>query len=138
MVSGRRWWQTESASSFTDEPVCRHILSVCNDKNNPIKSTVPVSAYSDIALTYAQKSELKEAALKHYGPLFERLGQQYPELKEKDFFYCYLCLLELDNVQISALMQKSISTIWDRESRLKRIFGSKDKVSFVLHRFMND
>ena len=99
---------------------------------------MPVSAYADIALTYAQKAELKEAALRHYGHLFERLRQQYPELKEKDFFYCYLCLLELDNVQISALMQKSISTIWDRESRLKRIFGSEDKASAILHRFMND
>lgn len=62
----------------------------------------------------------------------------HPELKEKDFFYCYLSLLGLDNVQIAVLQQNSISTIWERENRLKKIFGSIDKVSVTLHGLMNN
>ena len=55
------------------------------------------------------------------------------ELKEKDYLYCYLWLLGLDNVQIAALMQNSQSTIWDREKRLQKIFGSKEKIAVILY-----
>ena len=126
------------AGNYVEEPVCQQILAICNDKSNPIKSTVPISAYADIALNDVQKAQLKEAAMKHYNPLFEKLRRQYPNLKEKDFQYCYLCLLGLDNVQISVLLQNSISTIWERENRLKKIFGTEDKVSVILHGFLID
>lgn len=126
------------AKDYFDEPICQQILTICNDKNNPIKSTVPIISYSDIALNTVQKAQLKDAALCHYGALFEKLKQQHPELKEKDFLYCYLSLLGLDNVQIAALLQKSISTIWERENRLKRILGSKDDVAVTLNLLLMD
>ena len=126
------------AENYADEPVCQQILSVCNDKSNVIKSTVPVSAYADIALDDAQKAQLKDAALRHYGSLFEKLRLQHPEMKEKDFLYCYLCLLGLDNVQITVLLQNSTSTIWERENRLKKILGSENKISIVLFGLMNN
>jgi hypothetical protein len=126
------------AENYAEEPICQQILAVCNDKSNPVKSTIPVSSYASIALTDAQKAQLKDAAMRHYGFLFETLKQQHPELKEKDFLYCYLCLLGLDNVQIAVLQQKSISTIWERENRLKKVFNSEDKVSVILYRLMNN
>lgn len=72
----------------------------------------------------------------HYGSLFEKLKQQHPELKEKDLQYCYLSLLGLDNVEIAVVLQHSISTIWERENRLKKILGSKDRVAVLLHGLM--
>jgi tetratricopeptide (TPR) repeat protein len=130
--------KVESAATFAEEPICRQILSVCSDKSNPIKSTIPVSSYADIALTDAQKAQLKEATMRHYDPLFGKLKHQYPELKEKDFLYCQLCLLGLDNAQIAVLLQNTISTVWERENRLKRIFGTVDKVSVFLFGFMKN
>ena len=124
------------AEKYYDEPICKHIIAACNDDKTAIKTNIPVSAYSHLALNDAQIAKLKEAALRHYGPLFERLKRQYPVLKEKDFYYCYLCLLGLDNAQIAVLQHKTISTIWERENRLKKIFGSEDKVSVILHGFM--
>ena len=121
------------AESYADEPICQHILAVCNDKKNPIKSTVPYSAYSGISLDNTQMAELKNAAYHHYGILFEKLGKEHPELKGKDYQYCFLCLLGMDNVQIAALLQKSNSTIWDREKRLQKILGSNDKIAIILH-----
>jgi tetratricopeptide (TPR) repeat protein len=121
------------AESYADEPICKHILAVCNDKKNPIKSTVPYSAYSGISLDNTQMAELKNAAYHHYGILFEKLGKEHPELKGKDYQYCFLCLLGMDNVQIAALLQKSNSTIWDREKRLQKILGSNDKIAIILH-----
>ena len=125
-----------NADSYSEEPISLHILSVCKDERNPIKSSIPISAYAKIALTDTQKAQLKEAAWRHYGQLFETLRQRHPELKDKDYLYCYLCLLGLDNVQIAALLQNSQSTIWDREKRLQRIFDSKDKVAIILQGFL--
>ena len=124
------------AESYTEEPVCQQILAVCNDKSNPVKSTIPVSSYASIALTDAQKAQLKDAAMRHYGPLFEKLKLQYPELKEKDFLYCYLCLLGLDNMQIAVLSQLSYRTIWEREKRLQTLFHADDRIAVVLHEMM--
>ncbi len=123
----------DGADNYMEEPISLKIISACNDDKITIKSTVPVSAYANIALTDIEKAQLKDAAWRHYGPLFESLTQQYAELKEKDYLYCYLCLLGLDNVQIAALMQNSQSTIWDREKRLQKIFGSKEKIAVILY-----
>ena len=120
------------AENYADEPICQYILSVCNDNKNPIKSTVPYSAYSGISLDNTQMAQLKKAAYHHYGTLFEKLGKEHPELKVKDYQYCFLCLLGLDNVQIAALLQKSNSTIWDREKRLQKILDSNDKIAVIL------
>ena len=124
------------ANTYEEEPVCQLILAVCNDEKNAIKSTVAPSVYADIALTDAQKAELKRTALAHHASLFEMLKRQHPELKEKDFEYCYLCLLGLDNVQIAVMLQHSLSTIWNREKRLKKVLGSEDRVAISLRGLM--
>ena len=124
-----------AAEQYHDEPICKHIIAVCNDNKVAIKTNVPFTAYSHLALSDLQIAQLKEAAMRHYGPLFEKLKCQYPALKEKDFYYCYLSLLGLDNVQIAVLQHKTISTTWERENRIKKIFGSNDKVSVILHSF---
>ena len=128
--------EQNEAESYAEEPVCQQILAVCNDKSNPVKSTIPVSSYASIALTDAQKAQLKDAAMRHYGPLFEKLKLQYPELREKDFLYCYLCLLGLDNMQIAVLSQLSYRTIWEREKRLQTLFHADDRIAVVLHEMM--
>ena len=125
--------QQNKAENYFEEPICKRILEACNDKSNPIKTTVPISAYHDIALTNAQKAQLKDAAMRHYGQLFENLRQQYPELKEKDYYYCFLCLLGLDNAQISVMMQLSYRTIWEREKRLQTILHTDGKIVVALH-----
>ena len=121
---------------YEEESICRHILEVCNDEKNPIKSNIPFSAYSDIALTKVQKAELKEAANRHFGQLFEKLRNLYPNLREKDFLYFDLCLLGLDNPQIAVMMQLSYRTVWEREKRLKGFFNTDDSISVVLHGFL--
>ena len=121
---------------YAEEPICRQILDVCNDKNKPIKSSVPVSAYKDIALSDAQKAQLKDAAIRHYSELINELKRNYPELKEKDLFYCYLCLLGLDNVQIAAMTQLSYRTIWEREKRLQQLFHTEDKMAIILNEML--
>ena len=123
---------------YEEEPICRHILSVCNDERNPIKSNLPYSAYANIALTKAQEAELKDAANRHFGQLFEKLNTRYPRLKEKDFLYFSLCLLGLDTSRIAVMMQLSYRTVWQREKRLQGVFNTSDSISGVLHSFFVD
>ncbi|MBR5082332.1 MAG: hypothetical protein IKX35_07835 [Bacteroidales bacterium] len=128
----------DQTENYSDEPICQRILSSCNDENNAIKTSIPVSSYADIALTDAQKAELKNAALAHYASLFKMLKQQHPELKEKDFLYCYLSLLGLDNAQIAVMTQLSYRTVWEREKRLQHIFQKEERISIILNEMMTD
>ena len=128
--------QEEVQGDYFDEAICQYILNVCNDHQKPIKSTIPISAYADIALNHEQEAQLKDAATRHFGQLFEYLKANYPKLSRKDFFYCYLCLLGLDNSQIAVMTQHSYRTIWEREKRLQRLFNTDDKISVVLHGFL--
>ena len=127
-----RLQKTQKADLFCEEPVCKHIIEVCNDPKNTIKSTLPVTSYSDIALDNTQKIQLEEAALSHYGPLIARLKTDYPQLKKNDFIYCYLCLLGLDDVQIAAMTKRSYRTVWERGERLKKIFNAEDSIRAFL------
>jgi hypothetical protein len=128
--------ENEADIPFAEEPICTHILKLCNDENLFIKTNISVSEYSDIALTDEQKAMLKQVAIKHYGDLFQRLKTNYPSLKEKDFSYFYLCLLGLNNTQIAALTQLSYRTVWEREKRLQLLFNSNEKIAVVLNGFL--
>ena len=117
---------------FEEEPICKHIIQICNDERIPIKANLPFSSYADLALTAEQEAQLREAAVRHYRRLFERLKKNYPALKNKDYLYCYLCLLDLDNAQIAVLTHLSYRTVWEREKRLQRIFGREDRIIVIL------
>ena len=128
--------ENEADIPFAEEPICTHILKLCNDENLFIKTNISISEYSDIALTDEQKAMLKQVAIKHYGDLFQWLKTNYPNLKEKDFSYFYLCLLGLNNTQIAALTQLSYRTVWEREKRLQLLFNSNEKIAVVLNGFL--
>lgn len=128
--------ENEADIPFAEEPICTHILKLCNDEILFIKTNISVSEYSDIALTDEQKAMLKQVAIKHYGDLFQWLKTNYPSLKEKDFSYFYLCLLGLNNTQIAALTQLSYRTVWEREKRLQLLFNSNEKIAVVLNGFL--
>ena len=133
-----RLQEIQKADRFCEEPICKHIIEVCNDPKNIFKSTLPVASYSDIALDNVQKIQLEEAALSHYSPLIARLKTDYPELKKKDFFYCYLCLLGLDEIQIAAMTKRTYRTVWERRDRIKKIFNTEDNVSVFLLDLIKD
>ena len=125
-------FQKTQVDRFCEEPICKYILEVCNNPINTFKSTLPASAYSNIALDNMQKAQLEEAALCHYGPLIARLRTDYPQLKNKDYTYCYLCLLGLEDVQIAALTQRSYRTVWERGERLKKLFNLEEPIQRFL------
>lgn len=44
----------------------------------------------------------------------------------------------VDNVQIAALLQKSVSTIWEREKRLQKILGSDNRIAIILNNIITN
>ena len=126
-------FQPETAArQYMDEPICQHILKACNDKLKPIKSVVSNKEYKNIELSSVQLAQLNDAAMKHYGPLWELIEKEYPKLKARDLVYCQLCLIGLNNVQIAALLQKAPSTIFSQKKRLQRIFDQNSEISVIL------
>ena len=126
----------EKQLNFLAEEICRYILSLFNDKNKTVKSTISYKEYVDMSLNDLQKAQLIKAAEQYYGSQIENLRIRYPSLNEKDMLYCYLCLLGLNNTQISALLHLSKSSVWDREKRIKKIFGTKESLSVYFHRLV--
>ena len=126
----------EKATLYLEEPICRHILNICNNGDVAIKATVPKKHYRELGLTSVQLAQLNDAANRHYGQLFELLSKKYPELKWKDNVYCQLCLLGLNNVQIAIMLQKSPSTISSQKKRLQRIFNQNCEISIILNGFI--
>lgn len=122
--------QSADMPSFAEEPVCRQILDAVASEN--IKSTVDMKIYSAIALTRQQQEQLRMAVERHYGTFAESLKKTYPKLTNDDLNYCRLYLLGLNEVQIAALMQKSYPSVWERADKLKRIFGTDEKIAVFL------
>lgn len=122
--------QSADMPSFAEEPVCRQILDAVASEN--IKSTVDMKIYSAIALTRQQQEQLRMAVERHYGTFAESLKKAYPKLTNDDLNYCRLYLLGLNEVQIAALMQKSYPSVWERADKLKRIFGTDEKIAVFL------
>lgn len=118
------------AESFTEEPICRLILERVN--KGKFKSKVDYLDYKDSALSKQQLFELRAAADLHFDLFTLRLKNGHPQLTNADLDYCCLYLLGLTDADLAALMQRAYNTIVERDSKLKKIFGSKAPLPITL------
>ena len=126
--------RVESAS-FTDEPICRHILDVVSEQQ--FKSKVDYLVYKDFALGKSELLALHEAADRHFGQFTKRLRDAYPAMTKGDIDYCCLYLLGLEEADIAALMQRAYNTVCDRSRKLKTIFGGDAPLATTVRNFAN-
>ena len=118
------------AASFAEESICRLIMERVNE--GQFKSKVSYLDYSDYALSKEQITALREAADRHFGRFTIRLAKAYPDLTKSDLNYCCLYLLDLNDADIAALMQRAYNTVSDRSRKLKTLFGSEEPLSTIL------
>ena len=123
--------KTESAASFTEEPICQLIMEWVNE--GQFKAQMDCAVYKDYALGKEQVIALREAADRHYNQFTSRLVKAYPDLTRGDLDYCCLYLLGLSDADIAALMQKAYPTVSQRARKMKAIFGSDEPLSVTLH-----
>ena len=126
----RQQTKTEPASSFTEEPICRLIMERVNE--GQFKSKVDCAIYKQYALDKQHLLDLRVAADRHFNQFTLRLKKVYPELTNIDIDYCCLYLLNLTHSDVSALMQRAYNTVVERDSKMRKIFGSKEPLSIIL------
>ena len=109
--------------AFRSSPVCQHILEVVEDCN--FKPKIDYLIYKNYALDKSQLNALVEAADLHLENFSIRIRKKYPALTDEDIKYCCLYLLELNEADVSALMQRAYSTVCERNRKIKRIMGAE-------------
>jgi len=122
--------KTESATSFNEEPICRLILE--RVKEEQFKSKIDYIIYKDSALDKQQLLDLRLAVDRHFGQFTARLKKAYPELTNGDLDYCCLYLLGLTDADIAALMQRTYNTVFHRNGKMRKIFGSENPLPVTL------
>jgi len=128
--------QETQALSFNDEPICRLIMERVNE--GQFKAQMDCMNYKDYALGKDDLVALREAANRHFNQFTIRLAKAYPTLTQGDLDYCCLYLLGLSDADISALMQRAYNTVNERNSKLRRVFGSENAISFTLQAIANE
>ena len=93
------------------------------------------TVYKDYALAKEQVTALREAADRHFNQFTSRIAKAYPDLTRGDLDYCCLYLLDLNDADIAALMQKAYPTVSQRTRKIKGIFGSEEPLSNLLRSF---
>lgn len=122
--------KTETAASFNEEPICRIIMERVHD--GQFKSKIDCDIYKSYALDKQQLLDLRVAADRHFSQFTLRLRKAYPKLTSIDIDYCCLYLLNLTYADVSALMQRAYNTVVERESKIKKIFGSEKPLRVIL------
>lgn len=122
--------KTKSAASFTEEPICRLIMERVND--GQFKSKVDCAFYKQYALDKRQLLDLRVAADRHFNQFTLRLKKAYPRLTNIDIDYCCLYLLNLTHADVSALMQRAYNTVVERDSKMRKVFGSGKTLHITL------
>ena len=128
--------QETQALSFNDEPICRLIMERVN--NGQFKAQMDCMNYKDYALGKDDLVALREAANRHFNQFTIRLAKAYPALTQGDLDYCCLYLLGLSDADVSALMQRAYNTVNERNSKLRRVFGSENAISITLQAIANE
>ena len=122
--------KTEVAASFDEEPICRLIMDRVNE--GQFKSKIDYIIYKDAALDKQQLLDLRLAVDRHFGQFTVRLKKAYPELTNSDLDYCCLYLLGLTDADIAALMQRTYNTVFQRNGKMRKIFGSENPLPITL------
>ena len=128
--------RTKQAASFAEEPIYHLIMERVNE--GQFLSQMDCTIYKDYALDKNQLSTLRKAVDRHFNKFTTRISEAHPELTRGDLDYCCLYLLGLTDADVAVLMQRAYNTINERNSKLRRIFGSENAISITLQSIANE
>ena len=114
-------WDT--LEDFVKEEVCQIIMALLADK--VIKREAKCGAYPELQLSDAQLQDLSLAAEKHFSGFEKTLTDLYPKISRSGINQCLLYLLNLEDVQIAALLSCDYTTIKRRSLKMKEAFNTE-------------
>lgn len=119
-----------SLDAFLNEAVCQEILESLKDKY--IKREAKSEDYSELQLDEAQLSKLLVAVERHFEGFCNLLTDRYPKINRNEMNQCLLCLLNLEDVQIAALLHSDYSTIKKRAAKLRKAFHTEKNLQLYI------
>lgn len=108
---------------FMQEGICLEIMTLLGNKT--IKRESKKDDYPELRLSNAQLNNLSMAVEKHFRGFEETLTDLYPKISRNVINQCFLYLLNLEDVQIAALLSCDYTTIKRRSSKLKKVFKTE-------------
>ena len=115
-----RW---SSLDDFMNEDICQEILLMLCNKH--IKRESKRGDYPELFLNNNQLSSLRIAVEKHFCGFEKSLTDIYPKINRNTMNQCFLYLLDLEDVQVAALLSCDYTTVKKRSLKLKEVFNTK-------------
>ena len=112
----------DSLEIFLEEDICKEILALVEGRI--LKREAKSIDNQDVWLNKQQLLELSAAVERHFSGFREILVNKYPRI-DKEISQCYLYLLNLNDVQIAAVLGCDYTTIHRHSTKLKKVFGTE-------------
>ena len=119
---------------FLNEDICRTIMDLFQGKE--IKREAKRDDYPELHLSIPQLSQLNIAVEKHFNGFGMMLTDLFPKISHVEMSQCQLYLLNLEDVQIAALLNCDYSTIKKRSGKLRKVFGTEKELQFFIRGFV--
>ena len=130
----RRQTEWGHLDNFMNESICNDIVTALHSKQ--IKREAKSGSYPELQLSEAQLHELSVAVEKHFCGFEKTLTDLYPKISRKAINQCLLYLLNLEDVQIAALLSCDYSTVKRRSAKLKQAFGTEKELRQFVREFV--
>ncbi|MGP1446466.1 MAG: hypothetical protein ACTTKO_02900 [Candidatus Limimorpha sp.] len=100
----------EAYKAFLQTSICMEVRDRVNrlydDKSKSVKTNMNVRAFQEFALSPQQLAMLAKAVKTHFPKLLVALKAFSPAMSRKDWLYCSLYLMEIDNMNLCILLQE--------------------------------
>ena len=115
---------------FMNEPICQTIVGRLKDQS--VKRVAKYRDYPELKLTESELSQLAAAVANHFDGFGELLTALYPKITSNEINQCHLCLLNLPDAQIAALLHNDYSTVKRRSNKLRKAFSTEKTLQLFL------
>ena len=113
-----------------NEDICKEIVALLRGKH--IRRDAKSDAYPELHWGITQLSRLDVAIEKNFAGFGKMLTDSFPKITHDEMIQCQLYLLNLEDVQIAALLSCDYSTVKKRSVKLKKAFHTeKDLRLFI-------
>ncbi len=130
LEKSRAQTQWNHLDDLMNESICKEIVALLSGKN--IKRDAKSDAYPELHLGITQLSRLDVAIEKNFAGFGKILTDSFPKITHDEMMQCQLYLLNLEDVQIAALLSCDYSTVKKRSLKLKKAFRTeKDLRLFI-------
>ena len=130
LETSRAKTQWNHLDDVMNEDICKEIVALLSGKN--IKRDAKSDAFPELHLDITQLSRLDVAIEKNFAGFGKILTDSFPKITHDEMMQCQLYLLNLEDVQIAALLSCDYSTVKKRSLKLKKAFHTEKELRLFI------